>query len=464
MTDIQKTISLKGLDQIVSEFNKLKNELDGVKAKYKELKEETKHSKQESAEHRTELENWAAGYLSVGAAIAVTTAGAHAFLQEQERIGAQFDKNNESLTRQLLLTGQLKAGKQAEEFIRSTGGDFEKGVAAFTGVAMGAGGKIDATARETIARDIMKVSPLLEAGDVSDLSKFAGSLEKMGFAPERAGGAAILARQMAGQEAQSLMSRKSRQSMKSMVDMGFSSEEALAFGVAAASEDLGPKFADSLLEAISSTEQPGFTATANKRRFLNEKNGRSRLEMLKSNPAMAKELLGEKKALEFARQFNAIPSIAENIAANAGTAADAMVSDARSFDAGQEAWSNATKKGIDDKADRDTARANDPYADAWQNISSTIDKQYNQSTLFGTPFSYVGSMIAKAVYGLELGADQFLGQSPEGTLKHFERNANFSPEIMKAFRDKIEADKASLRDANMRDRAATVPSRSVHGE
>jgi len=448
-------------DEVVRQFQALQDEVDKLKGK---LKETSRDSKEDTKTATDQVANWATGYVSVGAAIGIATAGARAYLQEQQRIGEQFDKNNESLTRQLALTGQLSAGKQAEEFIRRTGGDFGKGVAAFTGVGMGAGGNIDAAARETIARDIMKVSPLLEAGDVSELSKFAGSLEKMGFAPDRAGGAAILARQMAGQEAGSLMSRKSRQSMNSMVDMGFTAEEALAFGVAASSEDLGPKFADSLLEAMSSTEQPGFMTTANKRRFLNEKDGRSRFAMVRDNPAIAGEILGEKKALEFSRQSNAIPSIAANIAANAGTAPDAMVRDARSFEAGDAAWSGAIKKAIDDNSDRDAALASDPYKDAWDNISGTVDKQFNRSTMYGAPIAYIGAAMVKADYGARLATAQLMGWSPEATTANFERNANLAPDLMKAFREKLEADKAIYLNASMRDKASAVPSRSVHGE
>lgn len=449
-------------DEVVRQFQAMQDEVEKLKQK---LKETTQQTKDESRGAADEVANWAASYISVGAAIGIATAGAREYLAEQQRIGDQFDKNNESLTRQLMLTGQLKAGQQAEDFIARTGGDFQKGVAAFTGVAAGSmGSSMSQADRETIAADIMKVSPLIEAADVSALSKFAGSLGKMGFDPTRAGGAAILARQMAGVEADSLMSRKSRASMQNMVGVGFSPEEALAFGVAAASEDLGPKFADSLLEVIGTSEQPGFMTTHGKSKFLREKDGRKRIELLRNNPAIAKEVLGEKKAMEFNREFNAIPSIAAAIAANAAGAADQSVIDARSFESGEAAYTDAGKKTSFQQVDRATVRGTDPYKDAYENIATAVNSRFARSSFLGSPISYLGGLMVKAKFASDLAVDQMIGASPDETLKQFERKASFDKDIMDAFRRNVELDKGLRLEMQTRDRAATVPSRSPHGE
>jgi hypothetical protein len=457
MTDITKTISLKGLDQIVSEFNQLKSELAEVKGKYKELRQQTK---QDSDEHLGDLKSWAAGYLSVTALWGQVSAAAQEYLAVQQKITDEYGKQNTAQTQTLFLTGQLSQGKNVDAFVQSDRSyDVTKAQAAIGG-AMEGGTGLSYTQQQAVARDVMSAAHLMDAGSAGSLGQLGGRLAKAGIS--EAGDAAIVATQLTGKEASQMGSRKAQSSLQSLLEAGFGADRALAMVTASVDSDLGPKYMDKYLESLSSTEQVGFTTDAKKAKFLRTNGVMARDELLRSDEEVRKAVLGEKGSNEFSRTSGKIDDFERAYAARDG-AGERSTAEAMQSESGADAVGAAKAAARKSQRQRKTGEKLDPYSDAMQYISEAIDAEA-QDRGFGHALSAQAAKLGVGVEGrVSYATGGNAAEYATGKV-NFMKEMGYSDETI---RDLIE----TLRDNGLlvermlnKDAAATVPSRSAHGE
>lgn len=457
MSDIEKTISLKGLDQMVADVNRFKAELDGIKAKYKELSAQTK---KDTDDHLGDLKSMAAGYLSVTSIYGQLTAAATEYLAMQQRITDEYGKQTNAQTQTLFLAGQLSQGKNVDAFVQSNRGYDVKKAQAAIGGAMEGGTGIEFFRQEAVAREVMAAGHLMDAGAIGVTAQLGGRLAKAGI--QDAGDAAIVATQLTGKEANLLGSRKAQSSLQSLLEAGFKEDRALAMVTAAVDSDLGPKYMDKYLDALSSTEQVGFTTETHKAKFLRTNGMFARDELLRSDEEVRKAVLGEKGSNEFLRTSSRLGEFEKAFAGRDGVGGRALA-DALQSESGADAIDAARRAAKKSQKERRAATQFDPWADIAESVGDAIDEEYRYSGV-GMALPYRVDRFARTSRIL-INRDSGASAADTATREvNAMTESGYKPEVIRDLIETLRENGLLTERLLSRDAAATVPSRSPHSE
>lgn len=453
MSDIEKKISLKGIDQVLADYNRLKTEVDELKNKSRELRQSTEDN---SSNTMTELKGMAAQYLSVGAAIGLVTQAVMAHRDEQERVGRIYDEQNQKLVQQLALTSQLQSIKAIEAFTRTEGYEVDKARAAITGVIQG-NPNIEFGQAQKLAGQLMQAQGVLSVDQVGQTAEITGRFDKMGFG-DRSDDLALISQKIAGKEAGNINNRKFFSNIESMSAGGIDADTALAFNLAAISEDLGPKWAGQVVEQLLTTEKAKPGDSAIKRRFLRADEG-SRLQMLQ-DPKVANEILGGKTAGEFAREFGKV----DDIRGQLGGASDfenKMVAQAVTSNAGKEALEQSADKASADQ--EELARGG--IADDWNAVRRVRSRLRSRQIARGG-FSALEGFAEGLVDSAATEVGAFLGGDPRTSLQNQVNGlrSNGRSEEAEYLKEIARQNGIMLDLMQQQQSGAQAPSRSVHGE
>jgi len=368
MSDIEKKISLKGLDQVLSDFQKLQNEVSELKNRNRELRQTSEGN---ASETMSELKGMAAQYLSVGAAVGLVTRGIQEQLAEQEKMGRVYEENNQKLVQQLALTNQLKNIGRIEEFVNSSANQTQ--ARAFLGGVMSSAPNMPIEQQFAIAKGLEPAANVLTEDQASQTGRLAGAFGRLGITnPESV---AIMAQRDAGGNAEALLGDRTLRNMGNMIRAGLDPAAAVALNVAAVNNDMGGKWAGGLVDALLMDDQAKPDDSPRKRAFLRDNNAGSRLSSLMGDPKTASEILGATKALEIGRSSVDTLQRMTTAYGNASGIPGSLEAEALASDAGADVVGERKATAMWDKRRRERGAALDPYADARSQFDAAIVDQ-----------------------------------------------------------------------------------------
>lgn len=462
MSDIEKKISLKGIDQVLNDYNRLKTEVDELKNKSRELRQSTEDN---SSNTMNELKGMAAQYLSVGAAIGLVTRGVAELLAEQQKVGQVYDENNQKLLQQLSITNQLKSGGKIEEFLKSTG-DVDQARNVLSGVMSAAPG-MDIKEQFRITKALEPAFAALSSDQASQTGTIAGAFGKLGVKnPESV---ALLAQADAGRNASQLASPKFLRHMGNLIESGMDPSQAISLGVTSLNEDMGTKWAGKLVDTLVTDEKPGQGDSSKKRSFLKDKDAMSRFERLKADPRMAADVLGDTTAMEFGRFDLGLLDSQASRYSSASNAAEELAKNAKSFGAGSDAYGANAAKALWKKRQAEAGEQLDPWADLREQEYNAINDQSVQDG-WGMVITNQARKLGASAHTRIASA---MGQNPADVaterLVSRAMGGDFNQDTLKTFEETLRVqgliNEELLVDLRKKNNLVPqAPSRSTHGE
>lgn len=462
MSDIEKTISVKGAEKVVAELEKTRQTVAALKQENRELRQTSENN---STDTMAELKGMAAQYLSVGAAIGLVTRGVQEQLAEQEKIGRVYEENNQKLLQSLALSNQLKNIGAIESFVNASSNPAQ--ARNFLGGVMQSAPNMPIEQQMAIARNLEPAAAVLTEDQASQTGRLAGAFGKLGIKnPESV---AIMAQRDAGGNASDLLGDRTLRNMGNMINAGLDPAAAVALNVASLNNDMGGKWAGGLVDALLMDDKPGDTDSAKKRAFLKDGNASSRLSRLLEDQKLAAEIMGPTKALELSRTSVGTLQRLTTAYGNAEGEPAALESLARSSEGGDDVVGQRAAEARWMKRRQKRGSSLDPWADIRAMEYEAIADQAETDG-----WGYVATNASRRVEAsVTSRAAAAAGMSPQdyATRRQFARETNplWDSEVLKTLEETLRDQKLINEELlkELRSRSGSqpaTPTRSVHGE
>jgi hypothetical protein len=460
MSDIEKTISLKGIEKVYADLDRLRGIVKDLADKNAEL---VKGSKDNGSEFQGTIANWATGFLSVGAAVGVVSSAIRNQIDLQNKLGESYDNTQKKMIEQLAKANLLSNADEIDKFAaeKDRNGSFkfdrDKAVAAMVGASAGMPGA-SAADKQMLARSVMTGSELMSADDVKNNAELSARFMRMGVSSYA--DMPLVLQRVTGRESGALNDKKFTRNVENMIGAGVDRPTALSLNAAALDDDLGNKWAGSVVDAITTTDKPGMQDSRLKRQFLKADQS-ERAKMLMENPAIAKEMLGGTKAMEMQRTMGRFEDIRREVGGADGER-DRRMAAAMSTELGRSALDEIKDEASNKQRDYETAAELDPMLDARARVAKYRDREIGKGGLL----TGVGQYALKGVDAVTSRLPEFMVGSPrewagqavgpgDAEFKDYlRRNAEASEALVLEMRD----------DKTRTGKIPQAPSRSTHGE
>lgn len=460
MSDIEKTISLKGVEKVYADLDRLRGIVKDLADKNAEL---VKGSKENGSEFQESIAGWATGFLSVGAAVGVVSSALRNQIDLQNKLGESYDNTQKKMIEQLAKANLLSNADEIDKFAaeKDRNGSFkfdrDKAVAAMVGASAGMPGA-SAADKQMLARSVMTGSELMSADDVKNNAELSARFMRMGVSSYA--DMPLVLQRVTGRESGALNDKKFTRNVENMIGAGVDRTTALSLNAAALDEDLGNKWAGSVVDAITTTDKPGMQDSRLKRQFLKADQS-ERAKMLMENPAIAKEMLGGTKALEMQRTRGRFEDIRREVGGADGER-DRRVAAAMSTEAGRGALDEIKNESANRQRDYETGKKLDEKLDSRSRVSEYRDRQIKDGNVFDAVGQYalkgvdaVTSRLPEAMVGTPRDwASQAVGAGDTEFKDYLRRSAVATESLVSEMRD----------DKTRSGKIPQAPSRSAHGE